>query len=296
MADWSELTHECLTNVLARLSVSDRWLGAMFVCKPWLRACKDPSLNRSLDLGPWFDSPRESPLWWQPEFERRIDAMVRNVVKWGEGDVVEIRVRHCSDRSVAFVAERCPNLQVLSIKSSPHVSDASMEKVALSCRSLKELDISSCYEISHESLLLIGKSCPNLKTLRRNFVNWADSSEHARVVPKEYLDACPQDGNSEAAAIGKYMPGLEHLELKFSKLTAQGLIMISAGCTELQYLDLVGCLNLTSRDITNAMEKLNKLRKVEKPNFYIPRSVYHTERYGHWQLYDERFQTDVFRI
>ncbi|CAM8938703.1 unnamed protein product [Rhodiola kirilowii] len=295
MADWSELTHECLTNVLARLSLPDRWLGTMFVCKPWMRACRDPSLHKSLDLEPWFGSAPDSARLWEPEFERRIDAMVTNVVEWSEGGLVEIRVRHCSDRSVAFVAERCPNQQFLSVKSSPHVSDASMEKIALNCRNLIELDISSCYEISHESLLLIGENCPNLKTLRRNFMNWVDSSEHVRVVPNEYLNACPQDGDLEAAAIGKSMRRLEHLELKFSKLTVQGLARIVEGCVELRYLDLFGCLNLSSRDIATTTEKLTNLN-VQKPNFHLPRSVYLSERYGHWQLYDERFQTDVFRI
>lgn len=161
---------------------------------------------------------------------------------------------------------------------------------------LKELDISFCHEISHESLSSIGRNCPSLKVLKRNFMNWLDSSQHRGIVPNEYLDSCPQDNDSEAAAIGKFMPNLEHLELKFSKMTGKGLALISEGCVNLEYLDLNGCANMTSRDIVNASSNLKKLRTVKRPNFYIPRSVYHTERYGHWSLYDERFQTDVFRI
>lgn len=126
-------------------------------------------------------------------------------------------------------------------------------------------------------------------------MNWLDPSSHIGVVPNEYLNACPQDGDSEAAAIGKHMPYLEHLELRFSKLSAKGLALICEGCPDLKYLDLSGCANLTSRDIANATLNLKDL-KINKPNFYIPRSVFHTERYGHWNLYDERFQTDVFRI
>lgn len=161
---------------------------------------------------------------------------------------------------------------------------------------LKELDISYCYEISHESLVLIGTNCPNLKFLKRNLMNWLDPSQHVGIVPDEYLDACPQDGDAEAAAIGKSMPHLEHLELRFSKLSAKGLVSISEGCLNLKYLDLFGCANLTGRDIANASSNLKNLKEIKRPNFYIPRSVFHTERYGHWRLYDERFQTDVFRI
>lgn len=185
---------------------------------------------------------------------------------------------------------------MLSIKSCPNVTDASMATVAFRCSMLMELDISYCYEISHESLALIGRNCPNLKILKRNLMNWLDPSQHVGIVPDEYLNACPQDGDAEAAAIGKSIPHLEHLELRFSKLSAKGLASISDGCSNLEYLDLFGCVNLTGRDIANASANLKNLKEIKRPNFYIPRSVFHTERYGHWRLYDERFQTDVFRI
>lgn len=171
-----------------------------------------------------------------------------------------------------------------------------MAKIAILCPNLRELDISYCYEISAESLALIGKNCRNLRVLKRSLMNWLDPSQHVGIVPAEYLNACPQDGDSEAGAIGSFMFNLEHLEIRFSKLSAKGLVSIATGCPRLNYLDLSGCVNLTSRDITNATSNLVHLRQVVKPNFYIPRSVFHTERYGHWDLYDERFQTDVFRI
>ncbi|XP_057967589.1 F-box protein SKIP1 [Malania oleifera] len=295
-SDWANLTQECLTNVLSRLSQEDRWRRAMLVCKPWLDACKDPALLSAFDLEPNFDSPAESPLWWTPEFERKIDAMLRSVVAWAAGALVVIRVRHCSDQSVALAAETCPNLQVLSIKSSMNVTDASIAKIAFRCPMLRELDISYCNEISHESLLLIGRNCHHLKVLKRNLMNLLEPSQHAGIVPDEYLKTCPQDGNLEAAAIGKCMPNLEHLEIRFSKISAKGLALIADGCLNLEYLDLSGCANLTGREISNASSSLKKLKKILKPNFYIPRSVFHTERYGHWRLYDDRFQTDIFRI
>ncbi|GAB2224963.1 hypothetical protein Droror1_Dr00005744 [Drosera rotundifolia] len=296
---WSDLTQVCLINILARLSLEDRFRSLIFVCKHWLDTCKDPSLNAILDLEPDFASftaGEESARWWSDDFERRINSMVRAVVEWSGGDVREIRVRHCSDRAIEAVAERCPKLQVLSIKSSMNVTDKMMRKVALGCPMLVELDISYCYEISRESIALIGRSCLNLRILKRNFMNWLDPSQHAGIVPNEYLNACPQDPDSEAAAIADTIPHLEHLELRFSKLSSRGLGLISESCLSLEYLDLSGCANLTSRDVSSAASKLKNLKTIKKPNFYIPRSVFHAERYGHWQLYDERFQTDVFRI
>ncbi|XP_062157750.1 F-box protein SKIP1 [Alnus glutinosa] len=293
--DWAELTQECLTNVLSRLTLEHRWRGAMLVCKPWLQACMDASLHSAFDIEPHFGSAFESSRWWTPEFERKIDSMLQSIVVWSDGFLSEIRTRHCSDRSLLFAAERCPNLQVLSIKNCPNVTDRSMAKIASRCTNLRELDVSYCYEISHESLVLIGKNCPNLRVLKRNLMNWLDPSEHVGVVPNEYLNACPQDGDSEAASIGSSMPYLEQLEIQFSKLSVRGLTLICEGCPNLKYLDLSGCMTLTSRDIANASLGLKDL-EIKKPNFYIPSTVFHMERYGHWSLYDERFQTDVFRI
>jgi len=168
--------------------------------------------------------------------------------------------------------------------------------VGACCTMLTELDISNCYEVSYKSLEVIGQSCQNLRVLKRNIFNWIDPSEHVGIVPEDYLRECPQDGDREAITISKFMPKLKHLELRFSKLTAVGLNSIPGGCKELEVLDLFGCANLTSRGIDQAAANLKNLETLVKPNIYIPRSSFHMGRYGHWQLYDERFQTNIFQI
>lgn len=104
--DWADLTQECLVTILSRLSLEDRWRGTMLVCKSWLQACKDPSLNSVFNLESRFDSVTELPRYWIPEFERKIDSMLLSVVVWSDGSLTEIRVRHCSDRALSLVAER----------------------------------------------------------------------------------------------------------------------------------------------------------------------------------------------
>nr|AFK42494.1 unknown [Lotus japonicus] len=170
-SEWSELTRECLINILSRLTVDDLWRGTMLVCKSWFSAFKEPSLHSVFNLDPLFDSPRELPRWWSPEFEAKIDSMLRSVVQWTHIFLTQIRIRHCSDRSLALVAERCPNLEVLSIRSCPHVTDDSISRIAVNCPKLRELDISYCYDVTHKSLALIGRNCPNLKVLKRNLMN-----------------------------------------------------------------------------------------------------------------------------
>lgn len=104
---WADLTHECLLNILTRLTLEDRWLSTMLVCKSWLQASKDPSLHSVFDLESSFKSrPSQSSRWWTPEFERKVDNMLRSVVDWSDGRLVEIRVRHCSDRSLSLVVQR----------------------------------------------------------------------------------------------------------------------------------------------------------------------------------------------
>ncbi|XP_060171071.1 F-box protein SKIP1-like [Lycium barbarum] len=191
---------------------------------------------------------------------------------------------------------RSPNLQVLSIKSCPHVTDETMSKIASGCPLLKELDISFCYQISHKCLALIGQQCPNLRILRRHLMTRFNPSQQEPFLPREYLDTCPQDGDSEAVAIGKFMPQLVQLEIRFSKLTNKGLALISEGCINLEHLDLFGCMNVTSRDISNASSNLKQLKTLKKPHHCTLMLESNTERYGLWQLYDERFQTDFFRI
>ncbi|KAM0942776.1 putative leucine-rich repeat domain superfamily, F-box-like domain superfamily [Dioscorea sansibarensis] len=294
--DWSEMTPVLLVNVFRRLSLEDRWRGVMLACKTWLEAARDPALFESFDLEPFFGRFPDAAAWWTPAFQRRVDSMVRLVAVVGGPTMRTVRVQHCSDRALELVAERCPNLEILSVKNSQSVTDISMIKIALGCHMLTELDISSCYEISYKSLELIGQNCPNLTVLKRNLLNWLDPSQHAGIVPDDYINACPQDGDREASVIAKFMPKLKHLELRFSKLFINGLISISEGCKEIETLDLFGCVNLTSRALDQTSKNLKNLKVLVRPNFYIPRSVFHTERYGHWRLYDERFQTNVFQI
>lgn len=108
-SDWSELTHECLVNILSRLTFEERWRGAMMVCQSWLYANKEPCLNSVFDLQSHFDSVTESPRWWDPRFEYKIDNMLRSVVIWADGCLTHIRASHCSDRSLNLVAQRYIN-------------------------------------------------------------------------------------------------------------------------------------------------------------------------------------------
>ncbi|KAL5067977.1 hypothetical protein RYX36_018865 [Vicia faba] len=91
----------------------------MLVCKSWFTAFQEPSLHSVFNLEPYFDSPSESPRWWTLQFESKIDSMLLSTVQSPHQFLTQIRIRHCSDRSLNLVAQRCPNLEVSSIRPLP---------------------------------------------------------------------------------------------------------------------------------------------------------------------------------
>ncbi|EOA18905.1 hypothetical protein CARUB_v10007535mg [Capsella rubella] len=271
--DWSEMTRECLLDIFSRLSQEQRWIGPMLVSKSWMSACYDPSLNTTFDLEDRFLSYPESINWWTPEFEDKVDSFLQTVVDRSEGGLTEIRVRHCTDRSLSYAAERCPKLEVLWIKSCPNVTDASMMNIASNCRNLKELDISYSYGISHESLTMLGRNCQNLKTLKRNQYPRLNPHMPTVIAPLDYLARFPRYGNAEAEIIARHMPQLKHLEIRYSTLTAQGLASVCESCQDLEYMDLYGCISLGSEQITACTSSLIRLREINKPHFNFPMAI-----------------------
>ncbi|KAH0917084.1 hypothetical protein HID58_024744 [Brassica napus] len=162
LRDWSELNKECLIDIVSRLSMEERWRGPMLVCKPWMYACDDPSLNSVFDLDTWFEGSRISNLWFSYEFEQKVDSFLRCP------SLEVLCLKSClsvTDASISKIAVSCPNLDVLWIQSCLNVTDASMAKIASSCPKLRELDISHSIEISQKALKMIERSCENVKII-----------------------------------------------------------------------------------------------------------------------------------
>ncbi|KAH9320895.1 hypothetical protein KI387_015534 [Taxus chinensis] len=294
-ANWSDLTEEALIDIFSRLDLEERW-NSSFVCKSWFRASHNPFFWQVVDFEKYFARGRDTALLWTTEFQKRIDKMVKVAVDCSGENLRELHVRHCSDESLAYLAQRCPNVQRLSIKACQNVTDMSVCRIASGCPKIEELDISYCHNISCASLEKIGANCKYLTTIKRNMLNSLDPSEHRGVVPTEYVRMAPLSGDEEAAVFVKSVPNLKHLEMKFSKLSPKGLKALVDGCPNLEHLDLFGCSNLRSRELEYASANAKNLKVLIKPNFFIPRATIYEVRYGHWQLYDERFQTSAFQF
>ncbi|CAE6075092.1 unnamed protein product [Arabidopsis arenosa] len=271
--DWTKLNLDCLFDIFSRLSIQERCVAPMLVCKTWMNVCKDPFLNSVFDLEVWFLSSIETSNRWTPKFSEKVDSILMSVAEWSEGGLKEIRVRHCTDQSLLYVADRCPNLEVLWVKHCPKVTDESMRKIALKCPKIMELDISSSYEISRECMEVLGKNCKNLQIVKKNYVYPTEVSRFESY--ENYMENLSifTLGNIDAYVISRYMQHVKHLELRFSTMTDKGFASICKHCVNLEYLDLSGSRNLTMDGVINGISSLKNLKEIKKPNctafFYI---------------------------
>ncbi|KAK4757561.1 hypothetical protein SAY87_018862 [Trapa incisa] len=101
-------------NIFSRLSTAHIWYGPLFVCKSWHRATTDPSLHSVFDLKAFFSSADESPGWWLPDFEKKIDSVLISVINWIDGSLMEIRTRHSSDCSIIVLPKAISGARILS--------------------------------------------------------------------------------------------------------------------------------------------------------------------------------------
>ncbi|XP_010430958.1 PREDICTED: putative F-box/LRR-repeat protein 19 [Camelina sativa] len=239
-----------------------------FARRGWtVDVCKDPLLNSVFDLETWFLTSTETCNRWSFEFSKKVDCMLMSVVERSKGSLKEIRVRHCTDESLLYVADRCPHLEVLWVKHCPNVTDKSMEKIALKCPKIMELDISCSYALSSGCMEMFGKNCKNLQIIKQNFTALSEVSRFESF--ENYMENLPiiPIGSVDPHAIRCHMQQLKHLELRFLTKTDKALASICKQCPKLEYLDLFGCQNLTMYGVINSTSTLKNLKEIKKPNF-----------------------------
>ncbi|KAI5083756.1 hypothetical protein GOP47_0003499 [Adiantum capillus-veneris] len=292
---WADLTYEALVEVMKRVDFEQLYVGLPLVCKAWRVASLDPGCWERVHMEPSFRIRSETDAWWQPAFEAKVDYMLKLAVDRSAGSLLELSTRHCSNSALSYLASRCPSARLVSVSSSRGVTDLSICQLAKSCPQLEHLDVSECQNVTVTSLEQVGQNCKSLTVLKRNrFIGNYNPSRKSQL-PSEYSrTSSPANADAEAQVICTLMTNLKHLELRHTKLSDQGLFSLLDGCTNLECLDITGCLNLTRRAKEEARARLpnEKLRDDKTP---AQRNV-NVDRYGHWQLYNERFQSGFFQF
>ncbi|XP_010432970.1 PREDICTED: putative F-box/LRR-repeat protein 19 [Camelina sativa] len=141
-SEWANLTPDCLLEVFSKLTVDEMLDGPMQVCKPWSKS-GNMAVYSAFDFG-----TRTAPLPASGEFdwdamEEKMDALLQAFVDRSEGGLKSIKIKLCTDKSISYVADNCPDLVVLWLTSCPSVTDASILKIASNCKKLKEVCVRS---------------------------------------------------------------------------------------------------------------------------------------------------------
>ncbi|KAH7430036.1 hypothetical protein KP509_09G079900 [Ceratopteris richardii] len=292
---WADLPHETLVEILKRVGFEELYMAVPLVCKAWRTASLDRACWQRVNMESCFCNRTESSAWWQPVFEGKVDYMLKLSVNRSAGSLLELSTRHCSSSALIYLVSRCPSVRHVSVASSRGVTDLAICQLAKSCPQLEHLDVSECANVGLKSLEQIGLSCKYLRVLKKNrFIGDYDPARKSRLPPEYSRTPSPSHADAEVSVIATYMSNLKHLELRHSKISNQGLLTLVEGCTDLEYLDLVGCLNLTRGTIEEAAAKLPNLKELRRST--APVRTSDVARYGHWQLYDERFQSGFFQF
>ncbi|XP_069852416.1 F-box and leucine-rich repeat protein 13 isoform X2 [Dipodomys merriami] len=179
----------------------------------------------------------------------------------------ELNLSNCvllGDSSIVQLAERCTNLNYLSLRNCGHLTDQGLEYIVnifslvsvdisgtVICneglsilsrhKKLKELSISECYKITDVGIQGFCKNVPFL----------------------EYLDVshCTQLTDNIMKTVAIYCPQLTSLSIAgCPKITDAGIEMLSAKCYYLHILDISGCVLLTDQTLQDLQIGCSQLR------------------------------------
>ncbi|XP_040827156.1 dynein regulatory complex subunit 6 [Ochotona curzoniae] len=179
----------------------------------------------------------------------------------------ELNLNHCvhvGDDSVIRLAERCPNLNYLSLRNCEHLTDLGIENI-VNIFSLVSVDLSGTV-ISNEGLILLSRH-KKLKEL-----SLSDCSKFTDVGIQifckssrnlEHLDVsyCPQLSDEIIKALAIYCVNLTSLNIAgCPKITDSAMEMLSAKCHYLHILDISGCILLTDQVLEDLQLGCKQLR------------------------------------
>ncbi|CAA7048730.1 unnamed protein product [Microthlaspi erraticum] len=163
--EWDNLTPDLLLNVFARLTLDEMMEGPLQVCKPWIEAGKTTNV---FDFGGCtVQIPAGGGEFDWDAMEDKMDKLLKAYVDRSHGGLKIIKTKLCTDASISYVAQKCPDLEVLWLTSCPCVTDASMTKIATGCTKLKELRILSSFQITESALKMVKDNCPNVEVTKK---------------------------------------------------------------------------------------------------------------------------------
>jgi hypothetical protein len=129
-------------------------------------------------------------VWTFADFDGKAEGALVNLMRGNPGlsDVSVWSERQCiTDPVVIALAEHCPQLRSLMLKSTTNLTDASVTLLARRCTALQTLDLDCCTGLTDESVLALAAYCPVLQG-----VNLSCSSRIRETAVVQLVRSCPQ--------------------------------------------------------------------------------------------------------
>jgi hypothetical protein len=103
---WANLNPDALAEIFSHIPFEERLRRLPLVCKAWRSASSYPACWRYLDMQDWFNKRAESDYLWEFESEPTVEKVVMKAVDMSQGQLKELRVRHCPDSVVHYITDR----------------------------------------------------------------------------------------------------------------------------------------------------------------------------------------------
>nr|GEV20924.1 hypothetical protein [Tanacetum cinerariifolium] len=224
--DWIELPVHCLVEVLGRVGIESLVETIPLVCKTWYDATFYPQCWQRLVFTrlPYLRSSKHSV----PRLN--LEMFLHYAIGRGNGLVTEI-VFHPSSRlkegQIAWMAQQCLALKQLVLPNHlSYVINFEVSDSICSWTHLESLQVPSLIGFK-KTIANISRNCPNFNHL------------------SVYV---PRLNGDEAAAIASQLPNIKTLDLRFSNIEKEDLVVILKGCKKLEHLDVSECKGVSSDD------------------------------------------------
>ncbi|KAI3674850.1 hypothetical protein L2E82_51869 [Cichorium intybus] len=257
--DWNQLPVHCLVEILGKVGIESLVETIPLVCKSWyeatlypqcwqqlvftkspcLRSSKRPIPRLKLDKDSCFDFNIVVSLDNTNNADDYLEKFVQFAIGRSNGLVTEV-VFHPKSRlkegQIAWIAQRCPSLKLLVLPSYlSYVINFEVSNSICNWKDLEGLQVASLIGLK-KTIINISKNCKNFNHL-------------SVFVPRIDEDV--------AFAIASQLPNIKTLDLRFSKIERNDLIVILKGCQKLEHLDVSECKGISCDD-----EILNLARSI----------------------------------
>jgi hypothetical protein len=157
-----------------------------------------------------------------------------------------LRLNGCdqiSDVGLNWLAEGCKVLEELDIGGCTKVTDAGLRSLGSNCHSLKSIDISNLKLVSDIGITSLSSGCPQLRSLIAPGLFFLADPRLSAPAKGEKLEAW--QAVVGVAAIEKYCPHLERLNLSGCFRLNKAIQKHIAGLKKLVMLNLQGCYDVS---------------------------------------------------